>query len=204
MTTEVKPNYHHGNLRQALMDGALHCIREHGAEHLSLRALARELGVSQAAPYRHFKDKIALLSALASDGFERLGKAMRHAFEQAGSDPESCLRQVGLTYVKFAMQHPETYRLMFGMKASDFNSKEMDAGHGEGFCVLEDVIRMGLEGKVFAPHASSDIATAAWCMVHGYASLLIDGVIDLDEQQAMLQFQGIEQVLNKGIVGKAS
>ena len=70
MNTKVA--YHHGNLRQALMDEALMCIREQGADKLSLRALARQVGVSQAAPYRHFEDKVALLSALASDGFQRL------------------------------------------------------------------------------------------------------------------------------------
>ncbi|MDN4502308.1 TetR/AcrR family transcriptional regulator [Alteromonadaceae bacterium BrNp21-10] len=200
MSDTPKANYHHGNLRQALMDGALCCIRDHGAEHLSLRALAREVGVSQAAPYRHFKDKVALLSALASDGFERLGNAMRQAFELAGDDPELALREVGLTYVKFALQHPETYRLMFGMKASDFNAKELDVSHSEGFCVLEDVIRLGMQKQVFQSHPQADIAIAAWSIVHGYASLLIDGVIELDEEQAAAQFKGLGQILNQGIV----
>ena len=201
MSDTLKSTYHHGNLRQALMDGALVCIRDHGAEHLSLRALAREVGVSQAAPYRHFKDKVALLSALASDGFERLGNAMRQAFEAADNDPEKALREVGLTYIRFAMQHPETYRLMFGMKASDFNAKELDVSHSEGFCVLENVIRLGLQKQVFKSHPEFDIAIAAWSMVHGYASLLIDGVIALNEEQAAAQFQGLGHILNQGIVG---
>lgn len=197
-------SYHHGNLRQALMQGAVKCIREHGAENLSLRALAREVGVSQAAPYRHFEDKVSLLSALASDGFERLGKAMREAFELHADDAEKALGEVGLTYLKFALQHPETYRLMFGMKASQFNHNEMDSGHSEGFCVLEDVIRLGLIKQQFNALNADDIATSAWSMVHGYTSLVLDGLIEVDEQQATQQFYGLAQILLQGLRSRSA
>lgn len=199
MNDDVKPSYHHGNLRQALMDSALACIRKDGAEKLSLRALARDVGVSQAAPYRHFEDKNSLLSALASDGFERLGEGMSQAFLAAKNDPILALQKVGVTYIDFAIANPETYRLMCGMKSTEFNGKEMEAHHTQAYQILEQVIALGVSSGVFKPSPSRDIAVAAWSMVHGYASLLIDGVIELGEVNAEQQFQAIALILNQGI-----
>ncbi len=195
-----KSRYHHGNLRAALMQGATQFIRLHGAEKLSLRALAREVGVSQAAPYRHFQDKVALLSALASDGFERLGERMRATFELHQQDPQSALREVGEEYVRFALSNPEIYRLMFGMKASEFDASEMQVGHTEGYCILEQVIERGLEMGMFQQHDADMIAKTAWSMVHGYSSLLIDGVLELDETTALSQFQQMAAVWFNGVV----
>src|SRR5215212_466981 len=102
MAVSTRP-YHHGNLRSALLEAAERTLARGG--ELSLRELAREVGVSHAAPRRHFAGKQALLDALAADGFDRLGAEMRAAIGGAGPDLRARLRAVAHTYVRFATQH---------------------------------------------------------------------------------------------------
>ena len=115
MTAPPRP-YHHGNLRSALLSCAERTLSEHGAQNLSLRELARQVGVSHAAPRRHFADKQSLLDALAQDGFERLGQELRAAMEAAGSDFHARLLAFAQTYVRFATQHAALLELMFAGK----------------------------------------------------------------------------------------
>src|SRR3989442_1087232 len=93
--------YHHGNLRTALLDAAERTLRERGVQALSLRELAREVGVSHGAPRRHFPDRQALLDALAGEGFERLGGELRAAAETAGEEFEPRLRAIASAYIRF-------------------------------------------------------------------------------------------------------
>src|SRR5712692_6190825 len=94
--------YHHGDLPRALLDAALRIVEMQGTAALTLRAAARLAGVSQAAPYRHFANKEAILAAVAEDGFRSLMAAMRHAVGAVGDSPLARLRAVGLGYVTFA------------------------------------------------------------------------------------------------------
>ena len=98
--------YHHGNLRKSLLDRAAHVIAESGVEALSLRALARDIGVSHAAPARHFKDKKALLSALATEGNKRLTTAITAAANAVGSDPVARYNAMGKAVIRFAIENP--------------------------------------------------------------------------------------------------
>src|SRR5579864_1376751 len=91
----TKP-YHHGDLRRALLDAALTIIERDGASALTLRAVAREAGVSPAAPYHHFQDKSQLLLAVSKDGFHRLNEAMAEAMAERGAE------EIGLAYIEFA------------------------------------------------------------------------------------------------------
>src|SRR5688500_15183052 len=116
-----KRGYHHGDLRQALLDAALPLLRKGGPDALTLRAVARAAGVSQTAPYRHFTDRSALVSAVAEDGFQRLqGRLIAAATAPArtlGKAPETArggLQAIALAYVRFALEHPAEYRVMFG------------------------------------------------------------------------------------------
>ena len=197
MTT--KATYHHGNLRQALMDEALLCIKQQGADKLSLRALARQVGVSQAAPYRHFEDKVALLSALASDGFHRLACEMREAMGPIEQDPVGAFQRGGQAYVRFAQQNPETYRLMYSMRAEEFDDEEMESCHNEAFQLLERTLDVGLASGAFKPLNKDAIVLASWSLVHGYAQLVIDGIIELEDIPAEQQFQALGAVLNTGV-----
>src|SRR4051812_36803257 len=98
------PTYHHGNLRPALLRAASKTLEKEGAGALSLRDLARRAGVSHNAPYRHFRDRDSLLAAIATEGFRQLGDALRG---RAG-------KEMGAAYVRFALEHPQQFRLMFG------------------------------------------------------------------------------------------
>lgn len=102
--------YHHGNLREALLERAAEVIATDGVEALSLRALARDLDVSHAAPHRHFADRGALLVELAREGFRRSIAAMEAGAERAGTDPVARYRALGRSYVQFAIEHPSYFR----------------------------------------------------------------------------------------------
>jgi AcrR family transcriptional regulator len=110
---ETHSRYHHGDLRNALIQAATTVLVEKGAAALSLREVAKVAGVSHAAPYRHFRDKAALLRVLAQGGFERLTAAINMAAENSPHNPEQKLIEAGVAYVRIAVQHPEITRLMF-------------------------------------------------------------------------------------------
>jgi AcrR family transcriptional regulator len=103
--------YHHGDLRQALLDAALAEVERNGPEAVSLAALARALGVSQAAPYRHFTDRDALLAAVAMEGFRAFVETLRASLAAASSQP--ALSRICQAYVAFGLARPGLYRLMF-------------------------------------------------------------------------------------------
>src|ERR1700761_521374 len=111
--------YHHGNLRSALLDAAERTVRERGVGELSLRELARDVGVSHGAPRRHFPDRQALLDALAESGFERLGRELRAALDGAGDKFEERLHATGAAYIRFATEDPALLELMFAGKHRD-------------------------------------------------------------------------------------
>src|SRR4051794_28508728 len=115
MTAGTRP-YHHGNLRSTLLACAERTLAERGAGELSLRELAREAGVSHAAPRRHFATKNTLLGALALDGYERLGAQLQAAVDEAGARFDDRLRALALAYVRFATGHAALLELMFAAK----------------------------------------------------------------------------------------
>jgi len=176
-----RPNrYHHGDLPRALLDAALHIVETQGTEALTLRAVARLAGVSQAAPYRHFANKEAILAAVAEDGFRSLITAMRQSVQDCGDLPLARLRAVGLGYVTFATSHPSHFRVMFGRDMADrsaFPTLRQVASDTLAMVVdaIADCQRAGL---VRSEEPAADLALTAWSSVHGLSALLIDGVLD--------------------------
>src|ERR1700681_1623646 len=132
--------YHHGNLRAALLAQAERTVRERGVQDLSLRELAREVGVSHGAPRRHFPDRQALLDALAEAGFERLGGELRGAFDGAGDDFEARLRANAAAYVRFATRDAALLELMFAGKHREQSLKEAAE---RAFSVILELIEQG-------------------------------------------------------------
>jgi AcrR family transcriptional regulator len=108
---ESRP-YHHGDLRRALVEAARRILESEGPTALSLRAVAREAGVSPAAPYHHFKDKGELLDAVAHVGWDMLGESMTGA-KQRAADLGALMTEIGVSYVQFSQQHPALYRVMY-------------------------------------------------------------------------------------------
>lgn len=170
-----KAGYHHGNLRKTLIDVALRLVGEKGSAAVTLREVARIAGVSHQAPYRHFADRAELLAAVAEEGFQSL-----HAYildrGRAASDPRAALRAIGIAYVEFAVEHPAHFRVMYGVEAAQ--SRRADATIGASaasvFAALTQTIAEAQRGQNVSSD-TLDYALAAWSMVHGLASLLVDG-----------------------------
>ncbi len=194
-----RSNYHHGDLRRALIGAAIDLLTEGAPADLTLRGAALRAGVSQASPYRHFTDKAALLAAVAEEGFEALNAAVARATEAAGADALERFRHHGMAYVRFALEHPAHYRVMFGAEIPD---KQAYPGLGEaaerGHRALEQSVRECQEAGYIREGEPEPMATIAWSMVHGLALLLIDRQIeapgDLDRLtagMATLLFEGL-------------
>jgi AcrR family transcriptional regulator len=165
-------SYHHGNLKQALLKASLDLLRKAGPNAFTLREVARQAGVSHNAPYRHFRNKQALLAALAAEGFDRLTSAMTQAAGSASGSLER-LHLSGRGYVEFALRYPQHFAVMFDAPTHFDQYPETQAAGARAFgtlvryieeCQAEGVLPQG-EAKLFA--------LLAWSMVHGVAKLAI-------------------------------
>ncbi len=174
MSTSTQ-KYHHGDLRSALLSEGMALVAEKGADRLSLRELARHLGVSAMAPYRHFSDKEALLAAIAADGYRQLQARLEGA-EQSPASVRSSLLQQGIAYVQFALDRPALFRLMFGTKMPEGQTPELDAARAAAFGSL----MRGIQPEGTA-NARSVKAMGCWSLVHGLALLLLDGMLEMPE-----------------------
>ena len=162
--------YHHGNLRQALLEAALVILEREGEAGLGLRDLARAVGVSPAAPYRHFDSRAALLEALAVTGYQRFTRMMESIASNDMLDPMTAM---GRTYVKFALDNPNLFRLMFSPVLRRDNRPGLQMAAQAAYQTLRHVTGQDVDtGRV--------AALAAWARVHGLAVLLLDGQIAIE------------------------
>lgn len=192
--------YHHGDLRDALLTAATAMLGETGPRGLSLREAARRAGVSTGAPYRHFKDKDELLTALATRGFLALDAALSEADElAAGVAPLERLRRLGVAYVEFAVAEPALFRLMFGELAPSTDASPE----------LADAIRLaGAHLPRAAQHvqtelgdaSTEDITLLAWSVVHGVASLYLDGHLRGFERAGEAGGAGVAERVTRALV----
>ena len=171
--------YHHGDLRASLVEEAAAMISEGGAASVTMRAIGSRLGVSRAAPYRHFPDKTALLVAVAVEGFKRLNHRLQSSDTGTPQSSVERLRSMGEQYVRFALEHPAHYRLMYGREAlARQDQPELREAAGALLEHLIGVIRIHQQrGEIEAEDPRAQ-AYVAWSAVHGLASLLIEGQID--------------------------
>jgi len=143
--------YHHGNLREALLRAAETGLEARGAGSLSLRELARELGVSHTSPRRHFADKQALLDALATSGFQRLGAALAEATSAKSRNAEERLARMSVAFVDFAVRHPALWVMMLDAKHRPGAAAELLEASGVAFGHLHSFVREGqAAGKIVA------------------------------------------------------
>jgi AcrR family transcriptional regulator len=177
MTNRAKA-YHHGDLGTALIQEAAGMIAEGGAASVTMRALGDRLGVSRAAAYRHFSDKNALLVAVAAAGFERLGERLAAVNAAAPRASIDRLRRLGAEYVRFAVENPAHYRLMYGREALVREElPELRAAANTLFEQLVEIFEAHQKAGRIKRQDPRGQAYVAWSAVHGLASLLIDGQI---------------------------
>ncbi len=168
-------DYHHGNLPRALLDAALLVMAEQGVAALSLREVARRAGVSHGAPAHHFKDKTGLLTALAAEGFDKFRAAMEAGRDAAGNHPFARFAATGHAYVKFAIDHPQHFALMFQHELIDVNNPELQRAGQCAYQVLLDAVTAA-QKEGLAPNLPTDVvATGAWAFGHGMATLWLGG-----------------------------
>lgn len=189
MALEAKNTYHHGDLRQSLIDAAIALISEEGIGDLSLRQVARRAGVSHNAPYRHFEDKEALLAAVAGQGFQSLRAAMESAQQVMPSDSSQRLEAIGIAYVNFALAHPAYYRLMFGDYRCNFSKySALAEAAQQSFMVLVIAIREGQVAGIFRSADPVDMARVAWSLVHGQSMLALDNKLQVKQGEEFATF----------------
>ena len=197
----AKP-YHHGNLRRELLDCAARLLDEGGAVGLSLRDVARQAGVSQAAPFRHFPSKEALLVALAEEGFEEL-EARFSAAKVAGGSPWVQLEELATGYLELAARRPHFFKMMF---SADLGPSRVAEGIYRA-CdrVYRDLVQAFVDaqaGGELGPGSPEQQALTYWSTLHGYAMLLVDHRLDdlgleFPGQRAVLL--GILDVIRRGL-----
>lgn len=169
--------YHHGDLRHALIQAALRTIQKHGVEGVTLRGVGDDLGVSRTALYRHFADKSALLAAVATEGFRTFRLALVEAWESGGRG-RAGFEAMGLAYVRFAVTNASYYRVMFGRFLDRQSSAPDLAAEGAAaFQVLVDAVIEQQRDGLLRPDDPLQLARVIWANVHGIAMLAIDGLL---------------------------
>ncbi|HEX4182699.1 MAG TPA: TetR/AcrR family transcriptional regulator [Caulobacteraceae bacterium] len=169
VAVEAAKPYHHGDLRRALLESADAILEREGPNALSLRAVAREAGVSPAAPYHHFKDKDELLSAIAHEGFARLKQSLSKA-ASGELDPAKRLSDLGVAYVRFAQTHPALYQVMYDWaRAEDALPEKSDHDHNAFQLVKDALTEAG--GNHFSDTDIYLASIASWCAAHGLAEM---------------------------------
>src|SRR6201993_4079858 len=172
-----KATYHHGDLRVALVQAALELLEERGETELSLRAVARRAGVSAAAPYRHYADREALISAVAAVGYRELAERLVAA-HPSPSTPEQ-LASVAIAYVQFALERPALFRIMFGEPCDRDNDERVAATAAVSLYVR------GIVERSFPQADAEAMGTGIWELVHGLPFLYLDGKLDASRPTAV-------------------
>jgi len=169
--------YHHGNLRQVLLDAAAEAIEERGLGALSLRALARKVGVSHGAPARHFPDKAALLTALATEALDRFRTAMQAATEAGGTALER-YRAIGRCYVRFAIENPAYFHIVGRPEFYSAGDEEFSRGYQEFFETMRQAAAAAWGESGVQQLEPQTFLITTWSMVHGLATLWLDGTLE--------------------------
>ncbi|MER7936970.1 MULTISPECIES: TetR/AcrR family transcriptional regulator [unclassified Streptomyces] len=168
--SQAGSTYHHGDLRAACLRAARELLEEDGSAGLSLRAVARRAGVSATAPYRHYADRDALVSAVAAQGYRELAGHLLAAHPSPTTPDE--LAAVAVAYVRFALDHPALFRVMFA-EPCDPDSEERVAATAAISAYVHGIVRGAF------PDADADaLSTTVWALVHGLAFLHLDGKLD--------------------------
>jgi len=203
MEREGSGRYHHGDLPRALIEAALVLVAEKGVAGLTLREVARRVGVSQAAPYRHFAGKNALLLAVAEQGFRTMHHQILAALARSGRDTTSRLQAIGVGYVQFAIAHPAHFRIMFGQELA--HSAASPSAEQAAMAVFQELAAEILKGQisgVIRPYDPLQLALACWSIAHGLAAILCEGLLGRRElaPAADLSPEALTRVVTQALI----
>lgn len=188
-------DYHHGDLRRALIDQALRTIDKLGVEALTLRGVGEALGVSRSALYRHFSDKQALVAAVAREGFRTLRLGLLQAWRRGGPGAAG-FEAMGDAYLQFAVAHPSHYRVMFGrfVESGARDPELIDEATAAFQALVDALVEMQRHGSVRSDDPLM-LARFVWSVTHGIAMLVIDGQLrDSDPSGTALNRYAAERI----------
>lgn len=190
--SNIKANYHHENLKDALIDTCLVILEKEGLESITLRKVAALTGSSRTAIYRHFDSKEHLLQSVILKGFSKLNDILDPILLEKTSDAQVRLREMGRAYINFARDNKALYRLMLGDKLSLTREAECSdelTPVNTGFDSLASLLKEGQQQKVFIDGNVKIQSSSIWAIIHGQASLLIDGHLMIQKHE--------EEILNE-------
>ena len=172
---QTRREYHHGDLRSALLDSVGRIVRENGPAFVSIREVARRARVSHAAPSHHFRNKSGLLTAFAAQGFDRLADTFGETVAAShATTPPAVLAALGRAYVRFALESPEHFAIMFRTEYLDVHDENFVRASDRAYEALSVTIHSAVaEGRLTSDPLVT--ATAAWSLVHGLATLWLSG-----------------------------
>ncbi|MEO0565223.1 MAG: TetR/AcrR family transcriptional regulator [Chloroflexota bacterium] len=183
--TDSPTTYHHGNLREEILRVSVDILQEEGVGAITMRSIAERIGVSHSAAYRHFKGKDALLSAIAQQGYEQLTARLYAVYNSSELPIGETFRQMGVTYITYAIENPAQYRLMYGSDAVDRRSDPAlaTAARKLARAVLEMINLCQQRGSLKSEN-TRELSHAVWSLSHGAAMLVIDGHIRVSDTAA--------------------
>jgi len=196
-----RKNYHHGDLKNALIKAGVEILSKEGIEGLSLRKVAQRAGVSHSAPYSHFPDKQSLIAAISTEGFNQLYAELDAAVVAYPKDAKKQLQQGALAYVQFALDNVDTFKIMFSgvLEKEKEYPAFVDISH-KTFQRVVDVVRACQEAGILRSTPAEMMAVAVWGQVHGIVSLALEGqishsVLDHHAIQDLVSF-AVEQMIS--------
>ena len=197
-----KKTYHHGDLKNALIKAGVDILAKDGVSGLSLRKVASKAGVSHAAPYSHFADKQALIAAISTEGFRQLYERVSAVAEEYKTKPSRQLFEVAWTYVQFALDDRDRFKVMFsGILEKEREYPEFVAEAQRNFQLVKMIVEANQAAGVLRSGPSDLVALSAWGIIHGFVMLLLEGqishtVLEQMSLRGLVEFQ-LEQIMLK-------
>jgi AcrR family transcriptional regulator len=193
----TETTYHHGDLKNALIQAGVEILAEEGLGGLSLRKVAKQAGVSHAAPYAHFKDKQALIAAISTEGFKRLYLQIQNVLVQYADHPDLLLLETAWAYCQFALNETDSFKLMF----SSVLEKEKDypdfvEASKKSFSQLLEIVKTSQASGVLKQGSADLLAVGVWSAVHGFISLFLEGQVSSSLSEGRTVKELLDQILN--------